>query len=95
MPIEEQEIMWILLSLSMLKVLKYERVQLTRSVKSTDDPQVITDHENCFSLQYDILEEIFKRMPRYLETHGTAKTLAIHTLREIVSTLVCQSCGEI
>jgi uncharacterized membrane protein len=89
MSLEEHRIRWIVRSLSRLKVLKHERIQLTRSVKFTDDPQFIADHDKYISLQYEILEEFFKQISRYLQTQGTVKTLAVQTLREIVSTLVC------
>jgi hypothetical protein len=95
MGLDEQEVMWLTLSLKMLKVLAHESVQLTRSVKDHNDPQFILDHKENLSDQYDILEEFFNRVSRYLETHGTAKTLASKTLQEIVSILVCQNCGEI
>jgi hypothetical protein len=94
-PLEEQRIIWIARSLSRLKILERERIQLARSVKDQNDPQFIIDHKENLSDQYEILEELFKQISRYLETHGTAKTLASKTLREIVSTLVCQSCGEV
>jgi hypothetical protein len=95
MPVEEQEIMWVKLSLMLLKALEHERIKLTRLVASTNDPQLVRDHRQCVIDQSDILEEFFNRVSKYLEKHGTAKTLASHTLQEILSILVCESCGEI
>jgi hypothetical protein len=94
-PLEEQKIIWIARSLSRLKILEHERIQLTRPGKSTNDPEFIEEYERYVTLQYETLEEFFKQISRYLEKHGTAKTLASQTLREIASTLMCQSCGEV
>jgi hypothetical protein len=94
-PLEEQRIIWIARSLSRLKILEHERIQFTRSAKSTDDPQFIADHKRYINLQYEILEEFFKQISQYLKNQGTAKTLASQTLQEILSIFVCQSCGKI
>jgi hypothetical protein len=94
-PLGDQEIMWSMMSLQVLKFIEQEKVQLTRSVTSISNSEYISNHERYVNLQYDTLEEFFTRIFRYLETHGTPKTLASQTLQEILSILVCQSCGEI
>jgi hypothetical protein len=57
--LEEQRIMWIILSVSLLKALEHKKIRLNRSVKSIDDPQFVAEHESYVNLQYTILEEFF------------------------------------
>jgi hypothetical protein len=95
MPIGDKEIICAMMSLKVFKLIQQEKVQLTRSGKSIHDPKFIEEYERYVTLQYETLEEFFTQISRYLKTHGTPKTLAKHTLQEILSTLVCESCGEI
>jgi hypothetical protein len=91
-PLEEQRIMWRVLSLSLLKSLGHEKIRLTRSGKYINGPQFVAEHEKYVTLQYTILEEFFKQVFLYFGNIRYAKdscytNYAENSIRTCVSEL--------
>jgi hypothetical protein len=93
--LEEQTIMWIIQSLSLLKGIEHQKLLLSRSATSLHDPEVVATHERYVNHQYTILEEFFKQILLYVDTYGSPRILAEQTLEKFLAELMSQTYNEI